>query len=149
MSGTARTRRQRAPRDHDAEMAAFELQFDGGQKHAFLHVLDVCLSSRPQKPVPQWAVEALAKALHDIAMAKAVSWDEVLGKPHKKRKIAQLRNELGLRYQVTKRVIELRRQKPKPQDIFQKVADHFKIGRATCKRYFDSEMKWLSKHPTF
>jgi hypothetical protein len=39
MSGTARTRRQLAIRNHDAEMAAFKkLQFDGKQKHAFLHV---------------------------------------------------------------------------------------------------------------
>ena len=124
MSGTVRIRRRRVTRDHDAEMAAFKLLFDGGKKHAFLHVLDVCLSSRPQKPVPQWAVEALANAVYDIATAKASSWDDVFGKPHKKRKMVQLRKERdGLGYRVAKRVIELRREKPKPRNIFKIVAD--------------------------
>ena len=136
MSGTVRAR-------------PFKVQFDGGKKAAFLYALDVCLSARPQKPIPQWAVTALGQALYVIAMAKAASWDDVLGKPHKKRKLAQLQKEYRLRYQVAKRVIELRRQRPKPRNIFQKVADENRISRQTCKRYFDREMNWLSKHPTF
>jgi hypothetical protein len=72
-------------------------------------------------------------------MAEAASWDDVLGKPHKKRKLEQLQKECRLRYQVAKRVIELRRQKPKPRDIFQIVADENGISRAVCKRYFDRE----------
>lgn len=149
MSDTVRTRPRHATRDHDIEMAALKLQFDDGQKAAPLCALDVCLSSRPQKPVPQWAIEALGKALYDVTMAKAASWDDVFGKPHKKRKRAQLQTEYRLRSHVAKRVMELRRQKPKPKDIFQKVADHFKIGRPTCKRYFEREMKRLSKQPIF
>lgn len=149
MSGTVRARPQRATRDHDAEMAAFKVQFDGGKKAAFLYALDVCLSARPQKPVPEWAVTALAKALYVIAMAKAASWDDVLGKPHEYGKLAQLQKECRLRYKVAKRVLELRRQKPKPRDIFQIVAKENTISRGVCKRYFDHEMKWFSKRPIF
>lgn len=138
MSGAARIRR-----DHDARMAALKLQFDRGQKSACLYALDMCLSSRPQKPVHEWAVLGLAKALYDIAMVKAVSWDDVFGKPHKKRKKAQLQKERALSYKVAKRVLELRQRRPKPANIRGKVAGEFKISRAACKRYFESDRKWL------
>jgi hypothetical protein len=128
---------------HDARMADFERQFIKGTKRAVLHAIDECISSRPQKPVPDWASREFGKALYDIAMANEKSLDDVFGRPHKGRKISQVRKQRALRYKVTKRVLELRRQRPRPKpcDIFQVVADENKISRPVCKRVFDAEMK--------
>jgi hypothetical protein len=137
-------------RDHAAEMAYLERQFKGGRKRAVLDVLLICVCSVPQKPVPVWANRALAKAIHDVAMAKAASWDQVFGKPHPRRKIPQLRKQRAIQWKVFERVMELRRKKPKPRDIFQIVADEFKIGRDAAKRHFEHvQSKWFSKPPTF
>jgi hypothetical protein len=91
--------------------------------------------------------------MYAVTMAKAASWDDVFGKPHKGprkgRQVEALRRERALSYWVAKRVLELRRQRPKPKNIFQKVADESKpkISRATCKRYFERERKTLKKGP--
>jgi hypothetical protein len=134
-----------ARRDPAAEMTDLERQFRSGKKHAVLYALLVCACSYPQKPVPQWAQRAFGKAMHDVFMVRATSWDDVFGKPHPKRKIAQIRQKRALQWKIFCRVIELRRRKPKPKDIFRKVADEERIGRPTVKRYFDSEAKWFRK----
>jgi hypothetical protein len=99
--------------------------------------------------VPEWATLGLAKALYAIAMAQATSWDDVFGNPHKGRKVAQLQKERALRYKVAKRVLDLRQRNPKPRNIYQVVAAEFKISCATCKRYFEREMKWFSNQVRF
>jgi hypothetical protein len=132
-----------ARRNHAAEMVDLGRQFRSGKKHAVLYALLVCACSYPQqKPVPRWAQRAFGKAMHDVFMVRATSWDDVFGKPHSKRKIAQIRQKRALQWKIVCRVIELRRQKPKPKpaDIFRKVADEERIGRPTVKRYFDSEV---------
>ena len=134
-------------RDHDAEMAAFERQYKAGDKRVILHALAQCICSFPSKPVPPWARHVLAAAMYEITMAKVKSWDQVFDKPHKGRKIDQLRQQRQLRSLVTKRVLDLRRQKPKPKDINQTVADEFGIGVPTVKRYFEAERKRFSKSP--
>jgi hypothetical protein len=137
-------------RDHAAEMAALEREFSAGRKRAVLDALLVCNCSLPQKPVPQWAARAYAKIMHDVLTARATSWDDGFGKPHPKRKIEQIRQERALRSKVFRRVMQLRRQKPKPEDIFAKVATEMKIGRPTVKRYFYRERDyWLRKRAAF
>ena len=146
-----------ARRNHAAEMAALERQFRSGKERAVLDALLVCACSCPSKPVPRWASRAFAKAIHDVAMAKAASWDDVFGAPHPGRKIPQLRKQRAIQWKVFERVSALRRRKPKPRDILQVVADEFKIGRHDAKRYFEHvrsirlSMRPIrfSKHPTF
>ena len=148
MSGAARIRFARVRRiGHAARMAEFKRQFDAGDKRALPHALCECTCSYPAKRVPKWLRQEFAKAMYAVTMAKAASWDDVLGKPHKGRQVEALRNERALSYWVVKRVLELRRQKPRPKDIFQKVADEAKprISRATCKRYFERERKTAQK----
>jgi hypothetical protein len=143
---------------HAARMAEFASQFYAGDKRALPHALCECVCSYPEKPAPEWARQELAKAMYAVTMARAASWDDVLGKPHsswvdvsgkthKGHQVEALRLERALSYWVVKRVLELRRQKPKPKDIFQKVADTAKprISRAACKRYFERGRKTAQK----
>jgi hypothetical protein len=132
-------------RDHTAEMAALERRFKTGDKLALVDALFVCICSHPRKEVPQWAERALARARHDVFMARAISWDDVFGKPHAKRKIPQLRQERALRWKVFCRVMQLRHQKPKPKNIFQEVAVEMKLERPTVKRYFERERKLVQQ----
>ena len=134
-----------ARRNHAAEMVDLGRQFRSGKKHAVLYALLVCACSHPQKPAPRCTQRAFGKAMHDVFMMRATSWDDVFGKPHPKRKIAQSRQKRARQWKIVRRVLELRLRKPKPKDIFQKVADEEQIGRSTVKRYFDSEAKWFRK----
>jgi hypothetical protein len=143
---------------HAARMAEFKSLFDAGDKRALPHALCECVCSYPQKPVPEWVRQEFAKAMYAITMARAASWDDVFGKPHsawtdvsgkthKGHQVEALRQERALSYWVVKRVHELRRQKPKPKEIFQKVANEAKprISREACKRYFERERKAAQK----
>jgi hypothetical protein len=139
-----------ARNSHVERMAELQRRHNNGEKHLVLHALLECVCSTSEKPVPAWAKRSLEKAVHQVITAKAVSWDDVFGKPHAKRKIEQIRREIEIRGKVTKRVLALRRQSPPPRDIFQVVADEFQIGRSTVKRYFEKErQRWFSKPPTF
>ena len=130
-------------------MAALERQFRSGKKRAVLDAVFVCVCAYPQKPLPTWANRAFAKAIFDVTMAKAASWDDVFGVPHPRRKILQIQKQRAIQWNVFKRVEMLRAKKPKPARIYQIVADEFKIGPATAKRYFEHVRKWFSKPPTF
>jgi len=132
-------------RDHAADMASLERKFKGGQKRALIDALLTCIYSLPEKPIPEWARLEFALAVYAVTAARAKSWDDVFGKPHRGRKIAQVRKQHDFRYEVTARVWKLRWQRPRPKDIFGTVGEEFGISSATCKRYFDSEMKTHSR----
>ena len=137
-------------RDHAADMADLKRQLDGGKKRAFLDAIYVCVCSHPEKPVPKWAKDALSQALYDVMMVKATSWDDVFGKPHPRRKIANLRKQRAKQWELFQFVQALRRQRPKPEDPLQMAADKFKVGRATAKRWSEHvQATWFSKPPTF
>lgn len=125
-------------RDHDAKMAELKRAFDGGRKRAWLDAIYVCICSSPEKPVPEWAKSALRQALFDVMSVKATSWDDVLGKPHSGRKLAQIRRQRSKQWPVFWRVCELREVRPKPLDPLQVAADEFGISRATAKRLVES-----------
>ena len=129
---------------HAASMAEFKSLFDAGDKRALPHALCECVCSYPEKPVPEWARQELAKAMYAVTMAQAASWDDVFGKPHEGHKVPALRTQRALQYKIKKRVLELRRQRPKPEDILRVVAGENGISRATCKRIFESSGKRLT-----
>lgn len=128
-------------RDHAAEMAAMHRQFKSGKKRKVLDALYLCVCSLPEKPVPDWAKLEFSKAMHDVAMAKAVSWDDVFGEPHRSRKIQQIRKQRALEWKVFDRVRELRSQRPKPKKINDTVAEEFKIDPRQVKRWFEDVQK--------
>lgn len=133
-------------RDHAAELAELERLFRGGRRRAALDAIYICICSRPQKPVPQWASQALAMGLHEIAMAKAGSWDDVFGKPHHGRKLSLIRKSRPLHWPVFARVEQLKRQKPKPRHIYSVVAGEFKIEVSSVKTYHRHVLKnWFGK----
>lgn len=123
-------------RDHAAEMLKLERLFRGGKQRAALDAIYVCVCSVPQKPVPNWARQALARAMFDITMAKASSWDDVFGRPLRRgAKVVSIQKQRALQWKILARVEALRKQKPKPRNILQIVADEFKVSYGTCKRY--------------
>lgn len=123
-------------RDHASEMAKLERLFRAGKERAALDAIYVCVCSRPQKPVPDWAQSALARAMYDITMVNVSSWDDVFGRPLRRgAKVVSIQKQRALQWRLLARVEELRRRKPKPRNILQIVADEFKVSYATAKRY--------------
>lgn len=130
-------------RNHAAEMAALEQEFRRGRKRALIDAIYVCLCAHPEKPVPTWAKRELLNALRDIAMAKATSWDDVFGAPHHGRKIKRERKRREIQEPLRKRVLALRRRRPKPRAIFSIVAGEFKISQRAAKRWFErAQSNW-------
>jgi hypothetical protein len=125
-------------RDDDVALMceAYESSFNAGDQQSLMLAIRKCLAAR--ETPPDWAADALCEAIRRVERFEAVSWDEVLGKPHKGRKIDCIRSELAVRWTVFARVHQLRKQRPKPRDIFSIVANELNISRATCKRYFEN-----------
>ena len=117
-------------------LEVYEGGFNAGDQASLMRAIRQCLAAR--EIPPNWAADALCEAIRRVERFEVASWDEVFGKPHKGRKVSNIRKERALRWEVLKRVHELRRLRPKLPDIFGMVAKDLNISRATCKRYFDN-----------
>jgi hypothetical protein len=123
-------------------LTVWEDRYARGDHMALMKALRCCLANR--LAVPSWAVAAFCNGVRSVERLDAGSWDDVFGKPHKGRKLGRLRAKRDLQLEVFRRVQQMRKERPKPINIFQRVADKLNISRATCKRYFD-EINRLSK----
>jgi len=118
-----------------------EKRFLAGERIALMEAIYWCIEPRPLDdalPIPDWAAAAFKEAVWPVMSTYTIdSWDSVFGRPHPSRKLDQLRKRQLLEFEIFARVWRLRRQRPKPKDIFQIVADEFGISRPLCKKWFD------------
>jgi hypothetical protein len=131
--------------DESCMLEIYECDYAEGDKSAALVALAHCF--KHDLPIPEWVKDAVSDSVRRFRKFDFESWDEVFGKPHRGRKVSHLRRERALKWEVFGRVQAKRRERPKPPDIFQIVADELKISRATCRRYFDG-LHRFTKRPT-
>jgi hypothetical protein len=134
------------PDEYELMSEVYESAFKDGDKAALMQAVHKWLAAG--RLPPAWATTALCEAIRRVQRYEAADWNEALGKPHHQKKITALRRERDMRWEILKRVTQLRRQRPKPPDIFSQVAAEMHISRATCKRFYE-RMYEFRKPPRF
>lgn len=128
--------------DRELWVSLYWARFCEGDKTAPLKALKRCF--KEGWTVPSWVRAAIVDAVKRVERYEG-TWNDVFGDPHHGRKVTHLRREQKLRWEVFNGVMKLRRQKPKPKDIFLTVGNDLGIGERTCKRYFDDINKYLAE----
>ena len=141
---TLEAREAQSRRDAEVLLAVCEGRFVKGDQAALLDAVNWCAVHGV--PLLCWAATAFEAAYRSVKYdLQHYSWDDVFGRPHAGRKLSALQKHNKLCWIVYQRVQMLRARKPKPPEIFQKVAADFDISVATCKRYYDDRKAWLEE----
>src|SRR5262245_13744191 len=111
--------------DRELWMSLYLRKFEEGDKTAIMQALKRCFKEGWE--VPAWTAAAFKEAVTRVERYEG-TWNDVFGDPHHGRKLTHLRREQKLRWEVFNGVVKLRRQKPKPKDIFLTVGKDLGIG---------------------
>lgn len=102
--------------------------------------------------IPDWAARAFRRGYQEILNCRVDSWDEAFGPPFPKGfKISQAKRRRSLRPQIHVRIMNIIKQESVPVDdeLFQRVATEFHIGKRQCKQFWYDmgglPRNWLKK----
>ena len=113
------------------------LKFLNGDRAALFFAINQCATR--ELVIPEWAASAFRRGYSDVASFRVDSWDKAFGAPFPKGfKVAQGRRRLGLIFIVHGRILDIykREQVAIDDELFQRVANEFHIGKRQCKQFW-------------
>jgi hypothetical protein len=124
-------------KSHAEQLEALRQRYVDGEKLALARALFMCLGSKPQKAVPEWACTAFFLAYCGIWAAEISSWDEAFGRKFPKGRLKQERKKISLLYPVWNECQRLRRRgEPVDEHLFASAGKKFGIGAVLTRKLY-------------
>jgi len=116
-----------------------EAEYGAGDKAALMRM--IVFSALNKSPIPEWAAQVLDGAYGFAVWDEIASWDEVFGKPSRKR--GHVIRKWMRRHEVWAKITEASlRGSPKDDDLFSAVGIELQIGGKTeVKRLYAAAQK--------